>query len=147
MTRAEFWPTRTDETSDHVVHMGPSRLFGATCELVRIHGPQHRKCIKVRDGLGVRDPQGDQHSMNSGPKFRKNNSEKFLIFCFGGNLPLRKSSKNHFPMVRVEQIRSVSSFFFEIWALLKSFKNDVPMVGGKIKSQMFFKFFFSKMNP
>ena len=68
--------------------------------------------------------------MISGPKIRKI-SEKFLKFFVGGIWALRKSSKNHFPMLRVIIFRSFSSFFFvEIWALLESFKNDFPMVMG-----------------
>ena len=32
--------------------------------------------------------------------------------------------------------------FFELWALLESFKNDSPMIRAKMKSQKFLKFFF-----
>ena len=43
---------------------------------------------------------------------------------FGGNWAIMKSSKNHFPMVRVIHFRSFSSFFFEKWPPGKSWKNN-----------------------
>ena len=82
-------------------------------KLVRIHGPQHRKYIKFRDGLGLRDPQEDQTSMMSGPKIEKIWEVSQVIF--GGNVALEKSSKNNFPVVWVINFRSLSSFFFEKW--------------------------------
>ena len=45
-------------------------------------------------------------------------------------------------MVSVIIFRSFSSCFFEIWALLESFKHDFPMIRAKIKSQKFLKLFF-----
>ena len=65
---------------------------------------------------------------------------------FGGKWALLKSSKNHFPMVRVINFRSFSSFFCECWALLESFKHDFPMVRAKIKSQKF-QVFVLKNDP
>ena len=94
---------------------------------------------------GFGTPGGTNKSMISGPK-NKEMSEVSQVF-FGGNLALLKSFKNHFPMVRVINFRSFSSFFCEFWALLESFKNDFPMVRAKIKSQKFLKFFFLKLTP
>ena len=73
-----------------------------------------------------------------GPKIKKSGSD---------NPPIRNSCKQCFPMVRVNNIRSFSSLFFEIWALLKSFKNDFPMVRAKTTTQKFLKFFLWKWPP
>ena len=73
--------------------------------------------IKFRDGSGVRDPRGYQKSMISSPKNRKKIWEVSQVF-FGEMWALLKSSKNDFPMVRVKNLRSFSSFF--------CLKNDPP---------------------
>ena len=66
---------------------------------------------------------------------------------FGEKWALLKSSKNHFPMVRVINFRSFSSFFCEFWALLESFKNHFPMVRTKINLRSFSSLFFEKWPP
>ena len=49
-----------------------------TQELVRIHGPQHRKYIKFRDGPGVQDPQGTDKYKISGFEQISKKSKKSL---------------------------------------------------------------------
>ena len=77
--------------------------------------------LKFRDGPGVRDHRGDQKSMISCAKIQKT-SEKFLKFV---SVEFRPSGNPATIIFRWSgsQISEVSQVvFFEIWALLKSFK-------------------------
>ena len=84
-------------------------------------------------------------SMISGPKVRKE-YEKFLKFFFRWKLDPQESLQKSFSDGQGHQFQKFLKFFFEIWALLKSFKNDCPMVREKI-SEVSQVFFFEKWPP
>ena len=92
-------------------------------------------------GFGI--PWGDQKPMISGPEIRNKICEVFFRWILGPQEILQKS----FSDGQGQQFQKfLNLFLIEMWPLLKSFKNDVPMVG-VIQFTSFSSFFWGDVDP
>ena len=139
-TRGAFLGRSSDSalrgTSSASQDMGPSRLY---------RNPS-QNCKNPRWTRGLGPPGGPTINDFRFRKFEKT-SKKFRTFLFGENWALRKSCKNHFPMVRVNNLRSLTRFFLRFGPSGNHAKMIFRWSGQQTNLRSFSSFLFLKHTP